>query len=126
MTEARKRDRNYIYTKSADSLYSIFNQTTTTSVDPNLVTYLNTNKESTGSYVDPVTISFGPWLPSPAPLPPTNANNFIFLCNGQFIERMAITSFSEISGGSQLVINPTVLGYSFEPDDVIISVGKFA
>jgi len=126
VTEARKRDRNYIYTKSADSLYSIFNQTTTTSVDSNLVTYLNTNKESTGSYVDPITISFGPWLPSPAPLPPTNANNFIFLCNGQFIERMAITSFSEVGGGSQLVINPTVLGYSFEPDDVIISVGKFA
>jgi len=120
---ARKRDRNHIYAKSADSLYNITNQTT---VDVNLVTYLNTNKEVTGSYVNPTTVSFGPWLPSPIPLPPTNSNNFVFLCNGQFIERMAITSFSEVSGSSQLIINPNVLGYSFEPDDVIISVGKFA
>jgi hypothetical protein len=120
---ARKRDRNHIYAKSADSLYNITNQTT---VDVNLVTYLNTNKEVTGSYVNPTTVSFGPWLPSPVPLPPTNSNNFVFLCNGQFIERMAITSFSEVSGSSQLIINPNVLGYSFEPDDVIISVGKFA
>lgn len=122
--EARKRDRNNIYVKSADALYNIFNQTL--SVDPNLISYLNTNKELTGSYVNSTTVSFGPWLSSPSPLPPTNANNFIFLCNGQFLEKMAITSFSEVGGISQLVINPNVLGYSFEPDDVIISVGKFA
>jgi hypothetical protein len=119
----QKRDKNNIYAKSADSLYNIVNQT---AIDVNLVTYLNTNKESTGSYVNPTTISFGPWLQAPSPLPPTNANNFVFLCNGQFIERMAITSFSEVSGSSQLVVNPTVLGYSFESDDIIISVGKFA
>lgn len=120
--QVRKNDRNHIYAKSADSLYNIVNQTT---IDVNLVTYLNTNKELSGSYVNSTTMNFGPWLQPPVPLPPTNANNFVFLCNGQFIERSAITSFAEVSGSSQLVINPNVLGYSFEPDDLVLGVGKF-
>ena len=96
------------------------------SFDPLIVAYLNTNKESVGTFVNSNTIDFGSWLSAPATLPATSIENFIFSCNGQLIEKSAITSFTEISGGSRLVVNVSTLGYSFESDDVIIAIGKFA
>lgn len=94
--------------------------------DVAVVTYLNTNKESVGTYVNATTINFGSWLQAPQTLPATSIDNFIFSCNGQIIEKTAISSFLEVSGGSQLVINPSILGYFFESDDVIVAMGKFA
>lgn len=122
--KARARDKTNIYVKSADAVYNITNENI--GVDPLLVAYLNANKESVGTYVNSITVNFGAWLTAPSPLPATNSNNFVFLCNGQFIERSAIFSFTQVGGGSQLVIDPSILAYSFEPDDVIIGVGKFA
>jgi len=121
--KARASDKTNIYVKSADAVYNIINETGT---DTLVIDYLNTNKESVGSFVNSITFNFGAWLSAPYPLPATNSNNFLFLCNGQFIERSAIFSFTQVAGGSQLVIDPNVLKYSFESDDVIIGVGKFA
>lgn len=102
------------------------NVTQNTSVDPAIITYLNTNKESIGVFVNSTTISFGPWLPAPAPMPPTSVDNFIFSCNGQLIEKSAIVSFTQIGMTSQLVVDPQILGYSFETDDLVVSIGKFS
>lgn len=96
------------------------------SFDPLIVSYLNTNKESVGTFVNSSTIDFGAWLSAPSTLPATSIQNFIFSCNGQLIEKSAITSFTQISGGSRLVVNTSLLGYSFESDDVILAIGKFA
>lgn len=124
--KARASDKTNIYVKSADAVYNITNENQVQTVDPLLIAYLNTNKESIGAYINSTTISFGAWLSAPSPLPATNSNNFVFLCNGQFIERSAIVSFTETGGGSQLVIDPSVLKYSFESDDVVLAIGKFA
>lgn len=124
--KARASDKTNIYVKSADAVYNITNENQVQTVDPLLIAYLNTNKESIGAYINSTTISFGAWLSAPSPLPATNSNNFVFLCNGQFIERSAIVSFTETGGGSQLVIDPSILKYSFESDDVVLAIGKFA
>jgi len=96
------------------------------SFDTIVLTYLNTNKESVGTFINTTKFSFGSWLAAPATLPATSIDNFVFSCNGQIIEKSSIVSFVEVSGGSELVINPSALGYSFEPDDVVIAIGKFA
>lgn len=124
--KARASDKTNIYVKSADAVYNITNENQVQTVDPLLIAYLNTNKESIGTYINSTTISFGAWLTAPSPLPATNSNNFVFLCNGQFIERSAIVSFTEVGGGSEFVIDPAILKYSFESDDVILAIGKFA
>lgn len=97
-----------------------------TNVDPAIITYLNTNKESIGVFVNSTTVSFGSWLTAPVGMPSTSVDNFIFSCNGQLIEKSAIVSFTQTGITSQLVINPQILGYSFETDDVIVSIGKFS
>jgi hypothetical protein len=108
---------------AADSINQIIQNVGT--FDPAIVTYLNTNKESIGTYTSSTTITFGSWLAAPYSMPATSVDNFIFSCNGQLIEKSAIVSFTETGGGSQLVINPTVLGYSFESSDLVIAIGKF-
>jgi hypothetical protein len=111
---------------SADSTnITVINQSGAT-FDPVIVAYLNTNKEQQGTYISSNKVSFGQWLAAPSTLPATSIDNFIFSCNGQLIEKSAITSFSEVSGGSELTVNIPLLGYSFESDDVIIAIGKFA
>jgi hypothetical protein len=96
-------------------------------VNPVTLTYLNTNKQLTGIFVDNVTITFpAGWLSAPTGLPATSVDNFTFFCNGQFIEATAIVSFTQSSGISTLVINPTLLSYDFELTDEIIAIGKFA
>jgi hypothetical protein len=111
---------------SADSTnITVINQSGGT-FDPVIVAYLNTNKEQQGTYISSNKVSFGQWLAAPSTLPATSIDNFIFSCNGQLIEKSAITSFSEVSGGSELTVNIPLLGYSFESDDVIIAIGKFA
>lgn len=111
---------------AADSTNTIINTSVTQAIDPAIIAYLNTNKESLGTFVNSTTINFGAWLPAPSTIPTTSVDNFVFLCNGQFIEKSSIVSFTEVGGGSQLVINSTSLGYSFESDDVIVAVGKFS
>jgi hypothetical protein len=89
--------------------------------------YLNTNTQKTGTYVDNITVTFASgWLAAPTGLPSTSVNNFTIFCNGNLIEGTAIVSFTELSGITTLVINPSALGYSFSPSDEVIAIGKFS
>jgi len=92
-----------------------------------IITYLNTNKQLTGTFVNNITVTFpSGWLTAPATIPATSVDNFTFFCNGQFIEKTNIVSFTQAGGISTLVVNPTTLQYSFEASDEIIAIGKFA
>jgi adenosylcobinamide amidohydrolase len=93
---------------------------------PDAGIYLNTNKQLTGTFVNNITITFASsWLAAPAVFPSTSVDNFTFFCNGQFIEKSAIVSFTQSGGISTLVINPILLSYDFELTDEIIAIGKF-
>ena len=109
-----------------DSVNVTVNQTTTTTILPESLVYINTNINLTGTVtaVDTVTFNAG-WLVAPTGLPATSVDNFTFFCNGQFIEKTAIVSFTSGGSTSTLVINPTLLSYSLEADDEIVGIGKF-
>ena len=95
-------------------------------IDPATLIYLNTNSQKLGTYVSPTSVTFASgWLPAPAGLPTTSVNNFSLFCNGALIELAAIVSFTESTGVTTLVINPSALGYSFSPSDEVIAIGKF-
>ena len=95
-------------------------------VPPAAITYINTNKETTGIVTDSVTTTFNAsWIAAPTGLPVTSVDNFTFFCNGQLIEKAAIVSFSESGGVSTLVIDPAILLYSLEASDIITAIGKF-
>ena len=107
----------------------MINQTIST-VPPETLVYINTNKELVGTVVNATTATFNAgWLSAPVGLPATSVDNFTFFCNGQLIEKSAIVSFTSAGGVSTLVIDPTVLLYEFEgtePEpDVITAIGKF-
>jgi hypothetical protein len=88
--------------------------------------YLGINKTVVGTYSSPTTIVFAAtWATAPAPLPATSVDNFTFFVNGQYIETTAITSFTQVSSTSVLVVNPAVLGFTFDQTDVVLAVGKF-
>lgn len=94
------------------------------SVDPALAAYLATNKSVTGTVTSANTVYFAnSWLTAPSPLPATNASNFTFFVNGQFVEPTSIVSFTN---GSTLTVEPSLLGYSLENTDVVIAIGKFS
>ena len=108
-----------------DSINVTVNQTIN-NVPTDAITYINTNTQKAGTFVNPVTISFASgWLVAPTGLPTTSVDNFTFFCNGQFIEKTAIVSFTQLNGVSTLVIDPALLEYSFEGTDEIIGIGKW-
>jgi hypothetical protein len=91
------------------------------------ITYLNANTQKLGTYVNATTVTFASgWLVAPVGLPATSINNFTLFCNGTLIELAAIVSFTESSGVTTLVINPSALGYRFSPSDEVIAIGKFS
>ena len=80
----------------------------------------------TGTYLNPTTIVFpNGWETAPTILPATNISNFTFFVNGQYIEPTSIVSFTDGLTISTLIIDPSLLGYSFEADDVVLGIGKF-
>jgi hypothetical protein len=88
--------------------------------------YLNINKTVQGTYSSPTTAVFAAtWAVAPSPLPATSIDNFTFFVNGQYIERSAIVSFTEVGATSVLVIDPAILGFTFDQTDVLLAVGKF-
>jgi hypothetical protein len=111
---------------AADSINRVVTVNSYNTFDPEIVTYLNTNKEVVGTFIDQATVKFTSWLAAPSSMPATSIDNFIFSCNGQLIEKSAVVSFTQSGGFSYLVINPSVLGYSFESTDLVVSMGKFA
>jgi hypothetical protein len=107
-------------------ILNVINTTSTGQIDSMIITYLNTNKQILGDYVNPTTITFqAGWLVAPTGLPPTSLDSFMFFCNGQLIENAAIVSFTEASNISTLVIDETELGFTFSIDDEVIGIGKF-
>ena len=78
------------------------------------------------TYNSPTQVTFNKgWATAPSPLPANSLSNFVFFVNGVYIEPTSITSFTDNGTSSTLIINPTLLGYSFESSDLIIGVGKF-
>ena len=101
--------------------------TPTSSLDPMIITYLNTNIQKLGTYSNSTTVTFpSGWLSAPTGLPATSINNFSIFVNGTLIELSAIVSFTESGGVTTLVIDPGELGYSFSPIDEVIAIGKFS
>lgn len=96
-----------------------------TTNDP-AIAYLGINKTVVGVYSSPTTIVFpATWAVAPAPLPPTSVDNFTFFVNGQYIEKTAIVSFTEVGNTSLLVVDTTVLGFEFDSTDLVLGIGKF-
>ena len=96
------------------------------SIDPAVVTYLNWSKQLTGTFSNTTTITFASeWYVAPSPLPATSIDNFSFFCNGALIERSSIVSFTQLAGVSTLVIDASLLGYTFEAGDEVVGIGKF-
>jgi hypothetical protein len=58
-------------------------------------------------------------------LPPTSLNNFSIFINGQLVEEAAIVSFTESGGVTTLVIDENELGFSLDPNDEVVAIGKF-
>ena len=111
---------------AADSVNVVINQLPTVNVAPEVITYINTSVQLTGTVTGTTTATFpAGWLPAPATLPATSVDNFTFFCNGQFIEKTAITSFTQFNGTSTLVVNSTALGYTLGIGDEVIAIGKF-
>lgn len=109
------------YSSFRDSINTVITRPDTSGYD-----YTNTNKTVRGSYDSPTTAIFNAtWLQAPSFLPPTSIDNFTFFVNGQNIELPAIVSFTEVLNTSVLVIDPSILQFSFDQSDVILAVGKF-
>ena len=101
------------------------NKSSTASITAAL-TYINTNKQLTATVVNSTTATFASgWIAAPSSLPATSIDNFILYVNGILLEKTAITSFTQSSNVTTLVIDTAALGYSFENDDEIIAIGKF-
>ena len=92
------------------------------------VTYLGVSLTKYASTITSNTATFNAsFLTAPTPLPATSVSNFTFFVNGQLVDSNSITSFVDNGGGTcTLTVNTTNLQYSFESDDQIIAVGKFA
>ena len=110
-----------------DGTNTVINQTIINGdLDPALVSYLAINKQVTGIYANSTTVTFpSGWATAPSPLPATSATDFNFFVNGMYVEPTSIVSFTNSGTYSTLVINPTLLQYSLESNDVIVGVGKF-
>lgn len=104
----------------------VFNTVNLPDVDPPAALYFNNQKTVLGVYVNSTTATFDKgFAVPPNGLPAPTADNFDFYINGTLVERLGIVSFTDNVTTSTLVINPTVLGFSLEASDKIISIGKF-
>jgi hypothetical protein len=109
-----------------DSINNV-NNITNVIVPAEVLTYLNTNKSVTGSYISPQSASFAAdWLVAPTQLSPTSIDNFDFFINSTYIEKVSITSWAvDGMGNSYLVVDTGSLGFGFNSDDLITAIGKF-
>jgi hypothetical protein len=98
---------------------------------PSSVTnYLVQSKQISGSYVSPNSVIFADgWAVPPTGynLPNNNITNFNFFVNSTLIDPGAIVSFVDnLNNTSTLTVNTGSLGYSFDSQDTIYAIGKFA
>jgi len=108
---------------AADSINNVF----TSGVDVTTLIYLTVNSQVAGTYVNSTTATFSKsWALPPAGLPANGIDNFNFFVNGQYLEKTAVVSWTDDGlGTSTLVIDPSVLTFSFDSTDLILAVGKF-
>ena len=108
---------------AADSINNVF----TSGVDVTTLIYLTVNSQAAGTYINSTTATFNKsWAIPPAGLPANSIDNFNFFVNGQYLEKQAVVSWTDDGlGTSTLVINPSVLTFSFDSTDLILAVGKF-
>ena len=110
----------------ADGMNQTINNTVVIPIDAEISAYILNNTQLVGTYDSPTQVTFNKgWALAPLPLPPNSLSNFTFFVNGVYIEPSSIVSFTDNITTSTLIINPTILGYSFEPSDLIIGLGKF-
>lgn len=99
-------------------------------VDPIILTYLNTNSAKVATTVTPsntATFTSAAFLAAPSGLPTTSASSFQFFINGQHIEPAAITSFVDNGNNTcTLTVDTAQLGFTLIASDEIVAVGKFA
>jgi hypothetical protein len=126
-TQNKQQSKKLTNIITSDSQNIVINQTTGGTLDPATLVYLNTTKQLTGTFVNSTTCTFAAgFLLAPAGLPTTSVDNFTFFCNGQLIEKTAISSFTHSAGTSTLVIITANLGFQFDAADEIIAIGKFS
>jgi len=115
-------------TSFADSYNMNVTTQQTVDIDTAVLTYLQTNITEYASSITINTATFNAsFLSAPSPLPATSVTNFTFFVNGQLVDSNSVTSFVDNGNGTcTLTVNTTNLQYSFETDDQIIAVGKFA
>jgi hypothetical protein len=109
-----------------DSINNV-NNITNVIVPNEVLTYLNTNKPVTGSYISGESATFAAdWLTAPLQLPATSIDSFNFFVNSTYIEKVSVVSFTPDGlGNSILVVDTGSLGFSFSPEDLITAIGKF-
>jgi hypothetical protein len=114
-----------VHLKMADSDRSAFTQLLTLLNEAERFGQLPT--ETTISDYNSNTITFDSgWIIAPAGLPATSIDNFTIFCNGLAIPKVDITSFTQDSGVTTMVVNESTLGYGFDNTDEIIAIGKFS
>jgi hypothetical protein len=114
--------------KVIDSV-NVVNNITISNVNTTALIYANTSKaiQATTVTAPNIAIFAGAFLTAPAELPATSATSFSFYVNGQLMEPNTITSFVDNGGGTcTLTVNTTNLGFTLQPTDEIVAIGKFA
>lgn len=103
------------------------NPNTLSAANPLLLSYLNTNiaKLATSISVPDTAYFTAAFLSAPFGLPSTSVINFMFFVNGQYVEPLAILSFTESSGICTLVLDTGQLGFTLIPADEVVAIGKF-
>jgi hypothetical protein len=113
-------------TIAADGINKIITQNITIPIDAEISAYILNNTQLVATYVSPTEVTFNKgWAIAPSPLPANSLANFIFFVNGVYVEPSSIVSFINNDISSTLIIDPNLLGYSFESTDLIVGIGKF-
>lgn len=129
-TEAVKKRSNNFKPLGAilaqDGVNIIINEGGSEGLTPIYANYLINNTSLVGTYVNSTSVTFNKgWAEAPSPLPPNSSTNFNIFVNGVYIEPSSYTFTNNITY-STLVINPALLGYSLESNDLVIAIGKFS
>ena len=113
-------------TIAADGLNKVITQNIFLPIDTDISAYILNNTQLVATYNSSTQVTFNKgWATAPSPLPANSLANFIFFVNGVYIEPSSIVSFTDNVTSSTLIIDPTLLGYSFESTDLIVGIGKF-
>jgi hypothetical protein len=107
---------------------NITNVNNINAADAGDLAYLNTNVLKTAGTVTTNSVTFtGASLlqpPAGSSLPATSVDNFTFFVNGVNVASSLVT-LVEAGGNVTVIFNTTGMGYTLQPTDEVIAVGKF-